>query len=71
MIVSLQVTSAPICSYHLAYLLACAQGGVEGLPGEAGAAPADGEAEGDGHCRDGWGCCRGRGGFDAGVDFVF
>ena len=54
MIVSLQVASTPICSYRLAYLLACDQGGVEGLPGEAGAAPADGEVEGDGHCRDGW-----------------
>ena len=60
MIVSLQVTSALICSYRLAYLLACGQGGVEGLPGGAGAAPASGwEVAGDGHCRDGWGCWRG------------
>ena len=43
MIVSLQVTSTPICSYRLACLLACGEGGVEGLPGEAGAAPADGK----------------------------
>ena len=71
MIVLLQVASAPICSYRLAYLHACGQGGVEGLPGEAGAAPADREVEGDGRCRDRWGCCRGCGGFDAGVDFVF
>ena len=42
MIVLLQVASAPICSYRLAYLHACGQGGVEGLPGEAGAAPASG-----------------------------
>ena len=41
MIVSLQVTSAPICPYRLAHLLACGQGGVGGLPGEAGAAPAE------------------------------
>ena len=58
MTVLLQVASAPICSYRLAYLHACSQGGVEGLPGEAGAAPADGEVEGDGHCRDGWWCWR-------------
>ena len=69
MIVLLQVASAPICSYRLAYLHACGQGGAEGLPGGAvhrqrmGKLRAMAIARMDGAV--------GGGGVGAGVDFVF